>query len=418
MKLWNYIKGSREGKVANSIEKDAMKDPFLADALEGFDSVKDNHIKAMESLRKQVTAKTSGKKNGSFRVWAVVAAVMVAVGAGAFFLTQSIDTDKPEGIAKADIQPDKQPERDIIALRSTPPPVSPMMIEEEEADDAAEVQEDETAESEEALKAAEAAREKEEMEAKAKAEKEEKARKEAEKKEAAKKEAAKKKEAEKKASSAKAEDKSKKDTPAPAKKETNNAKKETTAAAKKASGKKAEPAIRGWITDKSGKPLVGASVFLSGTKKATVSDADGYFELTSKKAQNIQVNYLGYKSVTQRAELSKMTLVVLYSTDDKPSESEADSQKKTANLKKPVPVKGEKEFNKYLTENLIRPKDECKDVKGEVVVAFSVDGNGRPYKIRVVQSLCPAIDREAIRLVRKGPNWKRGDTEGTVRIKF
>jgi len=40
MNLLTYIQGKRKGKEAHRIEKEAMRDPFLADALEGYDEVK------------------------------------------------------------------------------------------------------------------------------------------------------------------------------------------------------------------------------------------------------------------------------------------------------------------------------------------------------------------------------------------
>ena len=34
--LMQYIQGSRKAKEAHRLEKEAMKDPFLSDALDGF----------------------------------------------------------------------------------------------------------------------------------------------------------------------------------------------------------------------------------------------------------------------------------------------------------------------------------------------------------------------------------------------
>ena len=39
MKLSDYIRGFRKGKEAHRLEKEAMRDPFLADALEGYSRV-------------------------------------------------------------------------------------------------------------------------------------------------------------------------------------------------------------------------------------------------------------------------------------------------------------------------------------------------------------------------------------------
>ena len=54
MKLLDYIKGNRRGKEAHRIEKRAMEDPFLSEALEGFEAVDGDHAAALERLRRRV----------------------------------------------------------------------------------------------------------------------------------------------------------------------------------------------------------------------------------------------------------------------------------------------------------------------------------------------------------------------------
>ena len=39
MKLLDYIRGARKGKEAHRLEKEAMREPCLADALEGYSRV-------------------------------------------------------------------------------------------------------------------------------------------------------------------------------------------------------------------------------------------------------------------------------------------------------------------------------------------------------------------------------------------
>ena len=44
---------------------------------------------------------------------------------------------------------------------------------------------------------------------------------------------------------------------------------------------------------------------------------------------------------------------------------------------------------------------------GVVEVSFEVDEMGNPVNIKVEKSLCDSCDKEAIRLVKDGPKWKR-----------
>ena len=51
MKLLDYIRGLRKGKEAHRLEKESMQDPFLADAIDGYNQVEGNHEQRIEKLR-------------------------------------------------------------------------------------------------------------------------------------------------------------------------------------------------------------------------------------------------------------------------------------------------------------------------------------------------------------------------------
>ena len=75
MNLLSYIQGNRKGKEAHRIEKEAMRDPFLADALEGFDTVKADHIERISHLRSHIS---SAKRNsGQHKIYLGIAASLL-----------------------------------------------------------------------------------------------------------------------------------------------------------------------------------------------------------------------------------------------------------------------------------------------------------------------------------------------------
>ncbi|GHU80774.1 hypothetical protein FACS1894145_7480 [Bacteroidia bacterium] len=85
----------------------------------------------------------------------------------------------------------------------------------------------------------------------------------------------------------------------------------------------------------------------------------------------------------------------------------------------PQPAVGVKAYNEYLKANLVRSTDEeCKNATGAVTLSFIIDKNGHPYDIRVVKSLCPQADREAMRLVKEGPVWTTDELYATVSVPF
>lgn len=75
--------------------------------------------------------------------------------------------------------------------------------------------------------------------------------------------------------------------------------------------------------------------------------------------------------------------------------------------RRPRPVVGEEAYQEYLKKELIHPQDSlCKDVSGTVIVEFHINEQGRPVDLAVKQSLCESVDKEAIRLIEKGPDWE------------
>jgi len=88
MNLKDYIKGDRRGKEANRLEREAMNDLFLQEALEGFDKVKGNHPKIIEQLEKRIHYASNKRKKQ--RVWiyfgSIAASVLFIIGFSYYFI--------------------------------------------------------------------------------------------------------------------------------------------------------------------------------------------------------------------------------------------------------------------------------------------------------------------------------------------
>ena len=89
MKLLDYIKSNRRGKDAHHIERLAMEDPFLADALDGLDSVEGDHVKQIEALQKRFNKKVKPKTH-YFRIWSIAASILICVSIGGVYIFQNI----------------------------------------------------------------------------------------------------------------------------------------------------------------------------------------------------------------------------------------------------------------------------------------------------------------------------------------
>lgn len=377
MRLSDYIQGLRKGKEAHRLEKESMKDPFLADAIDEYNQVEGNHEQRIEQLRIQISARSTKKRNTYAIIWSVAACLVIGFGISSYFLFPKetpepvipIIPQKEIALVPTKTKTDSTPispvsmkqadKKDIIAKSRTtiskPPsaPITTMPMEEETSDQMV------AATDEEVIM--------------------------------------------------------------------------TTGASDPESVKKMRIAkmaviptndiIKGKVTDQKGEPLIGASVMYKGTNIGTVTDVNGEFSLL-KKAENKQLTaqYIGYDPVEVPVDTSRTMLIAM--NEDQKGLSEVvvvghGVNKKANKDNTPQPVDGKRKYLKYLKKNLVRPTDEtCAQVKGKVVLTFLVNRDGRPFHIKVKKSLCESSDKEAIRLVQEGPDWTYGNKQAEVTVKF
>lgn len=71
------------------------------------------------------------------------------------------------------------------------------------------------------------------------------------------------------------------------------------------------------------------------------------------------------------------------------------------------------EFMKWLTKTLRYPTlAQTQKVQGKVIVAFIINKDGTISGQKVVKSVSPELDREALRVLRIMPKWKPGEDHG------
>lgn len=91
MNFIDYIKGNRKGKDAHRIEIEAMKDPFLSDAIEGYDSVKGDHIARISKMRASVHSRVQPRRYAYWRVASIAASVAILVTAYFTLFNKNVD---------------------------------------------------------------------------------------------------------------------------------------------------------------------------------------------------------------------------------------------------------------------------------------------------------------------------------------
>ena len=418
MKLLDYIRGLRKGKEAHRLEKESMQDPFLADAMDGYNQVEGNHEQRIEKLRMQVSAHSAKKKSTYAITWSIAACLIIGFGISSYFLFLKKSMTDEVFIAEESVsiklaEPAAPPTPAIPAT-----PTVPATPQKEIALATTKVKTDSTPISEITAR-----------------------------------------QADKKDMIAEIQTTSQpQGAPVAAVPMMEEVSEETAALQEvvatidtfeSESDKKMKLAkvatilpqnnmIKGRVTDGKGEPLIGASVAYKGTNIGTITNMNGEFSLVKKDdKKRLTAEYIGYDPVEIQVDTSRTMLIAM--NENKQALNEvvvvgygAKKNKKSTTLGSDAKVKeqtekeitlqpviGKRSYQKYLKEHLVRPTDEkCAQVKGKVVLTFLINKEGRPFYIKVKESLCESADKEAIRLIQEGPDWIYGNKLVEVTVKF
>lgn len=188
--------------------------------------------------------------------------------------------------------------------------------------------------------------------------------------------------------------------------------------------------ITGKIIDSDGRGMPGVNVFFANSNTGTVTDSEGNFKL-NKEAGPLQVTYIGMKSLEvepgsrpmtleMAEDISQLSEVVVTGTTD-----EEESEELIAPFIFATPEGGRRVFKQYLTQNLRYPREALlNSVEGRVTVQFTVTPTGELTDFKVVRGLGYGCDEELIRLIKQGPKWSPSQRDETfadkvkVRLKF
>ena len=165
--------------------------------------------------------------------------------------------------------------------------------------------------------------------------------------------------------------------------------------------------------------IVGAVVTIQGSKKGSVTDKDGNFCLEVSVGDRIEVMYVGYDTYTigvSKAYAKDRTYMIALYKDGTSPNKEIFDQAETM----PEFPGGVGKLMEYVAMNVRYPKEaEDKCLQGRVIATFIVEKDGSITSAKIVRSIDPALDAEALRVINGMPNWKPGTQKGEpVRVKY
>lgn len=190
-------------------------------------------------------------------------------------------------------------------------------------------------------------------------------------------------------------------------------------------------AIQGRVVDQNNRGVPHASVAIRGTNTGTTTDDKGNFSLkATDTAVNATIAAVGYE--TQNVTLSNQrpeTNIVLNESTQNLQEvvvTGVSTKRKRSAVPTAAatslsePREGWEPFQNYIAKNRKSAQQlGAAETPGTVILTFTVNRHGTPTNIKVEQSLTTLHDAEAIRLLREGPRWDRKKgARGKVTISF
>jgi TonB family protein len=171
------------------------------------------------------------------------------------------------------------------------------------------------------------------------------------------------------------------------------------------------------VVDMQNNPVPFANVMNTRDKVGTYTDIKGNFNLVSSDSVlNVQISSLGYLSDNYKLVPSSQSPTLVLKDDNNPTKKVLAAnqtvvrsviRKDTAELEEPEV--GWEYYNTYVANNIQLPDDiRKKSTRSNVELSFDIDKTGHPANIKVTKSSqCKECDAEAIRLLKEGPKWKR-----------
>lgn len=184
------------------------------------------------------------------------------------------------------------------------------------------------------------------------------------------------------------------------------------------------------LSAKDKSPLPGVNVIIKGTPIGTISDLNGNYSIELPTNSTLVFSFIGLQSkevsrppaqlnVEMDVDAAQLSEVIVTGYGIQPEEL---ANHPTLELAEPTG--GRKSFNRYLEENISYPATaKEKGVEGRVTIEFIVKTNGELSDFNVVRGIGSGCDDELIRSIKEGPKWaptKRNGVplEEKVRVRF
>lgn len=166
----------------------------------------------------------------------------------------------------------------------------------------------------------------------------------------------------------------------------------------------APPMITGTITGGSDTPMPGVVVEIAGSSTSVVTDQEGRYAIYSPKDTTLVYSLSDVEPIEIVAKPG--SVVDLNLTEDMATLSKVAPSPETGSIRTAAPTMGKKQYMQYLDSAVICPTETLyREPNGRITVKFTVDANGQLSDIRVLKGIGYGCDEALINAIRNGPPW-------------
>lgn len=185
-----------------------------------------------------------------------------------------------------------------------------------------------------------------------------------------------------------------------------------------------------------GSPLPFANIKIPDQNIGTYADAKGNVRLiSSDSVLQVEIKSAGFvsRNVTLRSDIAQNKIMLTEDVNALKGKTEVAGKLSAFGPKRRAvlvpdsvidvePADGWNNYDTYITNNLSLTEEIVqKKIHGEVEISFEVQSNGALANIKIDKSLCEDCDEAALRALKEGPRWKvkKGrKASGKVKVKF
>lgn len=176
--------------------------------------------------------------------------------------------------------------------------------------------------------------------------------------------------------------------------------------------------------------LSGVTVKVEGTSNGVLTDAQGRFSLSvpdTMQDLNLMATMVGYDSRKLKVRNRQNNLKIILEPNANAlsdmlitgSDKTNYTKNKKGYYQAPLPAEGYDSYRQYLSKNTKYPASAAAaGVKGKVKVSFRVSPDGALDDIRITRRLQPDCDAEALRVIKEGPGWTPASDGTATRVQI